>query len=260
MVLTSLTTGGADDSAVNAAVAKPSFSNFVPNHLLFILSILPSCQIPSTNAPPPARCLRPTPNPPKIKPSQTQSSRSLPQSRRIQNRRWGRRAASRPWFPACFDRGANVPWRGARPSIQMLAAPGFMGGRDLQRVHRPGPPRQHLPHYRAIPALAGPEDAAADRGYAPPPHPQVGAFCGVHAVLGILLWRFVFYSPALANWQSRAFAAALLLAALYTSTDEFHQKFVPGRTPLVTDVLLDTSGAAAGLVVLWATRRLRPKT
>ena len=39
-------------------------------------------------------------------------------------------------------------------------------------------------------------------------------------------------------------AVALLVVACYASLDEFHQRFVPGRTPAVTDVLLDTTGGA----------------
>jgi VanZ family protein len=36
------------------------------------------------------------------------------------------------------------------------------------------------------------------------------------------------------------------LSAIYASTDEFHQLFVAGRSGQITDVLIDTSGAAAG--------------
>lgn len=38
-------------------------------------------------------------------------------------------------------------------------------------------------------------------------------------------------------------------AALYAATDEFHQLFVPGRAGLFTDVLIDATGAAIGLLV-----------
>jgi len=49
---------------------------------------------------------------------------------------------------------------------------------------------------------------------------------------------------------------AILVVAAYASLDEFHQSFVPGRTPAVGDVLIDTSGGAAAqllaaLFVLW---------
>jgi VanZ family protein len=58
--------------------------------------------------------------------------------------------------------------------------------------------------------------------------------------------------------------AAILIVAGYASLDEFHQSFVPGRTPRISDVLLDTSGgtaaqAIAGLVLLWGHVRERQK-
>jgi VanZ family protein len=49
------------------------------------------------------------------------------------------------------------------------------------------------------------------------------------------------------------FAWALLVVAIvicYASLDEFHQRFVPGRTAAVRDVLIDTSGGIAAQVVV----------
>jgi VanZ family protein len=77
-----------------------------------------------------------------------------------------------------------------------------------------------------------------------------------YAVLGLLAWRAVYKDPAFQSFsEGRQFRFALLLAALYASTDEFHQKFVPEREAAVRDVMLDTSGAGAGLLVLWCGRR-----
>jgi VanZ family protein len=43
-----------------------------------------------------------------------------------------------------------------------------------------------------------------------------------------------------------------LIAVLYAATDEFHQSFTPGRTPAVTDVIIDSFGAAIGVgVAIW---------
>src|SRR6516162_5528002 len=41
----------------------------------------------------------------------------------------------------------------------------------------------------------------------------------------------------------------ILIVAAYASLDEFHQRFVPGRTPAVRDVLLDTTGGIAAQIV-----------
>jgi VanZ family protein len=78
-----------------------------------------------------------------------------------------------------------------------------------------------------------------------------------YAMLGFLAWRAIHRDPAfLSCSQARQFWLALLFSALYASTDEFHQKFVPTREPRVQDVMLDTCGAGAGLVLTWSARRL----
>ncbi len=41
----------------------------------------------------------------------------------------------------------------------------------------------------------------------------------------------------------------ILIVAGYAALDEYHQSFVPGRTPAVGDVLIDTSGGAAAQIV-----------
>jgi len=43
--------------------------------------------------------------------------------------------------------------------------------------------------------------------------------------------------------------AAVAIVAGYAAIDEFHQSLVPGRVPLVTDVLLDTIGGIAAQIV-----------
>jgi VanZ family protein len=75
-----------------------------------------------------------------------------------------------------------------------------------------------------------------------------------YAVLGLLLWRAI-RKPARKDprpWRWRQAGLAVLIVFLYACTDEIHQIFVPTRTPLFTDVLIDTSGAIVGLILLWA--------
>lgn len=45
--------------------------------------------------------------------------------------------------------------------------------------------------------------------------------------------------------------AAILLTALYGAVDEFYQKFVPGRTSDIYDVVADTAGGLLYLLVFW---------
>lgn len=43
----------------------------------------------------------------------------------------------------------------------------------------------------------------------------------------------------------------LIICFIYACTDEFHQKFIPGRGAQFSDVMIDTMGALAGIVFLW---------
>ena len=45
-------------------------------------------------------------------------------------------------------------------------------------------------------------------------------------------------------------AAAEGIAALYAVTDEFHQRFIGGRSAQVSDVLLDSAAALAGVLIV----------
>lgn len=69
---------------------------------------------------------------------------------------------------------------------------------------------------------------------------------------------------ALAYWQGFGFKQekrwlAWLLAFLYAMTDEFHQSFVPGRSPSVLDVLVfDNLGALISLSVWSRYKGQRP--
>jgi VanZ family protein len=59
------------------------------------------------------------------------------------------------------------------------------------------------------------------------------------------------------GWQVRWAIAALAIAAGYSALDEFHQSFVSSRTASPWDSLLDTTGAASALVLLWLWSRFR---
>jgi VanZ family protein/O-antigen ligase len=64
-----------------------------------------------------------------------------------------------------------------------------------------------------------------------------------YGILGVLLAR-----AQSASVMPRSLTWPLALAGLYAISDELHQSFVPGRTPLAADVLIDVAGAALGLL------------
>lgn len=47
----------------------------------------------------------------------------------------------------------------------------------------------------------------------------------------------------------RRFSLPFLFAVLYAMSDEWHQSFVPGRTALVSDVVIDSCGAAVSWIL-----------
>ncbi len=62
------------------------------------------------------------------------------------------------------------------------------------------------------------------------------------------------------TWRSLAWRMAILCTAVVASMDELHQTWIPDRTGLASDVLLDTSGAIilCGLIaILWRVRLRR---
>ncbi|HET7215854.1 MAG TPA: VanZ family protein [Terriglobia bacterium] len=61
-------------------------------------------------------------------------------------------------------------------------------------------------------------------------------------------------------WNPRKALACILLAGLYSLTDEFHQRFVPGRGPSIVDSGIDTIGATLGMLIVYFAGRGRAGT
>ena len=84
------------------------------------------------------------------------------------------------------------------------------------------------------------------------------AHFAVYGVLAALLvWGLTDRSPGRTTWATAA--AAVVLAALYGASDEWHQSFVPGRDMSILDLAADTAGATLAAVALraWAIIRAR---
>lgn len=74
-----------------------------------------------------------------------------------------------------------------------------------------------------------------------------------YAFLAYLAWRAL-HQPRKGDrrpWRWDQAGLALAIVFLYAGTDEFHQVWVPGRTALVSDVIVDTCGGAIGLTLTW---------
>ncbi|MBQ3427105.1 MAG: VanZ family protein [Clostridia bacterium] len=48
----------------------------------------------------------------------------------------------------------------------------------------------------------------------------------------------------------KIFFVTVIFCMIYAASDEIHQLFVSGRGGMITDVMIDTSGSAAGFVIL----------
>lgn len=75
-----------------------------------------------------------------------------------------------------------------------------------------------------------------------------------YAILAILLWRAIpktttSGSRSLWHWPDAAMAQGACV--FFAMSDEFHQSFFPSRTAASRDVLIDTTGAAVGLALVW---------
>jgi VanZ family protein len=68
----------------------------------------------------------------------------------------------------------------------------------------------------------------------------------VYAVLAALTWWAI---GGLGRTPRQRMAAAFCVAILYGLSDEWHQSFVPGRTPDVWDLVVDAIGAMIGIAI-----------
>jgi len=92
------------------------------------------------------------------------------------------------------------------------------------------------------------------------PHAPEATIAGIHFFVrkaghfieyAILAWLAArAFSQASVLWLTRHwFAASIVLIAVYSLADEYHQRFVPSRTSSAYDSMIDTCG---GLVMLLA--------
>ena len=78
-----------------------------------------------------------------------------------------------------------------------------------------------------------------------------------YAILGLLFCRARRITRNIRGWSWHEFGIVIVCCAAYAGTDEFHQLFVSSRQSSIVDVLIDTCGATAGMLLLWMIGRLR---
>lgn len=83
------------------------------------------------------------------------------------------------------------------------------------------------------------------------------AHFSIYAMLGLLTTNFMLTIEN--KKMSKRAIFALIFCTLYAITDEFHQKFIPGRSAELRDVLIDTSGAMLGILLTIAVTLLTRK-
>lgn len=77
-----------------------------------------------------------------------------------------------------------------------------------------------------------------------------------YAVLAILI-IFTINAYTNKNYSIRKIILVILICFLYSLTDEYHQSFVPGRTSLFTDCLIDTTGSIIACVIYSVVKKIK---
>lgn len=72
----------------------------------------------------------------------------------------------------------------------------------------------------------------------------------VYGLLGALLYFSFYRYPSV---------KAVVLSSLYGISDEFHQSFIPGRTPEIKDLIVDTTAALISVLLIKLFSRISQK-
>ena len=71
---------------------------------------------------------------------------------------------------------------------------------------------------------------------------------GGYGLLGLLLYRA--FNRGLVGWNLVSARNTFVVGFLYAVSDELHQMYVPGRTPAVSDVVIDAFGIILALLFI----------
>lgn len=79
------------------------------------------------------------------------------------------------------------------------------------------------------------------------------AHFSIYTILGIVLIS-LFITVKLD--QDKSIMITVVIGILYAMSDEIHQNFVDGRSPMVTDVMIDTAGVMFGICIILGILRI----
>lgn len=73
------------------------------------------------------------------------------------------------------------------------------------------------------------------------------AHFSIYTVVGLLLMSLV---STYNIKEKNRLIITLTTGIIYASSDEIHQSFVPGRSPMITDIVIDTMGVILGILLI----------
>ena len=73
------------------------------------------------------------------------------------------------------------------------------------------------------------------------------AHFSIYTLVGLLLMGLLSTYKIKENWR---IILSVLLGMIYAVSDEIHQSFIPGRTPQITDIYIDTLGVVLGVLLI----------
>ena len=73
------------------------------------------------------------------------------------------------------------------------------------------------------------------------------AHFSIYTVVGILVMALI--STYQIKEKNRLIITTII-GIIYACSDEIHQSFVPGRSPMITDVMIDTMGVILGILLI----------
>ena len=82
---------------------------------------------------------------------------------------------------------------------------------------------------------------------------KIGHFVGYFTLSFFLFraWKATLHLPWAPRWALRWASIAFFMSALVASLDEWHQTFLPSRTGLFSDVVLDSCAALTAQIVIF---------